>query len=59
MKSFHKCIVLLVTVFFIFLLFDFVKYDDWIWKENLLQAFFFTFFYSLLVWLMGLLKKKE
>ncbi len=58
MKTLYKNIVLFITVLIIFLLFDYFKHHELMWKINMVQALFFIVFYSLLEWLIDRKKRK-
>jgi hypothetical protein len=54
----YKHLIIFATVFIITSLFDYSKYNKWIWTENIIQAFFFTLFFGLIMWLLNSFQKK-
>lgn len=55
----YKNFILLIVLYFVFVIFDYVENNTFNWTENMIQSLFFVVFFRLFVWLLDGKKNKK
>ncbi|EHL77809.1 hypothetical protein HMPREF1015_01984 [Bacillus smithii 7_3_47FAA] len=59
MNVFYKNFILLIVLYFVFVIFDYVENHTFNWTENMIQSLFFVVFFRLFMWFLDGKKAKN